>query len=72
MTEAEFKLFRDLIYSESGMCLRSGKKEFLGTLQSDTLNETLQSSPWINQTQFCRRHPHTNVLSSNAQVAANR
>ncbi len=29
MTEAEFKLFRDLIYSESGMCLRSGKKEFL-------------------------------------------
>ncbi|MEE9523940.1 MAG: protein-glutamate O-methyltransferase CheR [Thermodesulfovibrionales bacterium] len=29
MTEAEFKLFRDLVYAESGMYLRSGKKEFL-------------------------------------------
>jgi chemotaxis protein methyltransferase CheR len=29
MTEAEFKLFRDLIYAESGMYLRAGKKEFL-------------------------------------------
>jgi chemotaxis protein methyltransferase CheR len=29
MTEAEFQLFRDLIYAESGMYLRSGKKEFL-------------------------------------------
>jgi hypothetical protein len=27
MTEPEFKLFRDLIYAESGMYLRSGKKE---------------------------------------------
>lgn len=47
MTDAEFKLFRDLIYAESGMHLRKGKKEFLENRVMKRMAKTGMTTPYL-------------------------
>lgn len=46
MTDAEFKLFRDLIYAVSGMSLKKGKKEFLENRIQKRMAATNMTTPY--------------------------
>ena len=46
LTEEEFRLFRNLIYEESGIYLKETKKDFLENRVVKRMNETKTQSPY--------------------------